>query len=131
MYEKVSVNDLKKLVKSLYSNYTTKLTYLYKIKLFDYEMKIEGFGYKIDKRFNEVEKSTGFEVYEFFRNCIFPDSRDIKSIKSCVIKKGDIEIFAYIYELRTNLFSKLYRVVYEVWRNESCLITLVHDFGII
>ena len=94
-------------------------------------MIIEGIGYKIDKRFNEVTKSTGFEVFEIIRGCIFPDTRDIKSVKSCTINMNDIEIYAYIYEIKTILFKKLYRIVYEIWKNENCLLILVHDFGII
>lgn len=131
MSEKVSVNELQNIVKSLFNNYTTKLTYLFRPNLSDYEMKIEGFGYKVDKRFNEVTKSTSFEVFEIIRGCIFPDTRDRISTKSCVINMNDIEIYAYIYEIKTILFKKLYRIVYEIWKNESCLLILVHDFGII
>ena len=131
MSEKVSVNELQNIVKSLFNNYTTKLTYLYKSKLLNDKVEIEGFGYKVDKRFNEVTKSTGFEVFEIIRDCIFPDTRDRISTKSCVINMNGIEIYAYIYEIKTILFKKLYRIVYEIWRNECCLQILVHDFGII
>jgi len=131
MFEKINIKELQNIIKSLFEKYNTKLTYLYKVKIFDNKMNVEGIGYKINRKFNEILRSTGFEVYEFFRNCISPDSRDIKSVKSCVIEKGDIEVFAYIYEIKTILFKKLYRIVYEIWRNECCLQILVHDFGII
>ena len=130
MSEKVGIQELQNVIKSLYSNYITKLTYLYISKLLNNKVEIEGIGYKIDKRFNEVVKATGFETFEIFRDCIFPDSKDIKSIKISIIEKGDIKIFTYIYELKTMIFNKLYRVVYEVWKNENCVLLLVHDFGI-
>ena len=131
MFEQINVNELQNIVKSLFNNYTTKLTYLYEIKLSNYKIIIEGIGYKINRKFNEITKSTSFEVFEIIRGCIFPDTRDRISTKSCVINMNDIEIYAYIYEIKTILFKKLYRIVYEIWKNESCLLILVHDFGII